>query len=148
MAKTRLNRNGDIVSIMAEKVKELSYLDEQSALLNDLALFIHALNVRAGWWTNIDTGEPLDRNVPEMLALTHSEISEGLEAYRKNAMDDHLPHRSGIEVELADAIIRILDLAGGLNLDIGEALVEKLVYNSNRSDHKIENRKLVDGKKI
>jgi NTP pyrophosphatase (non-canonical NTP hydrolase) len=62
-------------------------------------------------------------------------------------MDDKLPHRKGLEVELADAMIRILDMAGGLGLDIGGALVEKLEYNSNRADHKPENRLKEGGKK-
>jgi NTP pyrophosphatase (non-canonical NTP hydrolase) len=52
-----------------------------------------------------------------------------------------------IEVELADAVIRILDIAGGLKLDLGGALEEKFRYNQNRSDHKIENRKATNGKK-
>jgi NTP pyrophosphatase (non-canonical NTP hydrolase) len=66
------------------------------------------------------------------LALIHSEVSEALEAERKDLMDTHLPHRSGLEVELADAMIRILDLAGGLNLDLGGAVEEKLEYNKSR----------------
>ena len=62
-------------------------------------------------------------------------------------MDRHLPHRKGIEVELADAIIRICDLAGALDLDLSAAIYEKLEYNRNRADHKIENRKSQGGKK-
>lgn len=55
-------------------------------------------------------------------------------------------HRPGIEVELADAVIRIFDLAGGFNLDLGGAIAEKPAYNANRADHKPENRKLDGGK--
>jgi ribosome-associated protein YbcJ (S4-like RNA binding protein) len=53
-----------------------------------------------------------------------------------------------IEVELADAIIRIGDLAAYLGLDLGGATVEKLAYNSVREDHKIENRRGKNGKKF
>lgn len=67
---------------------------------------------------------------------------------RKNLPDDHLPHRQMIEVELADAIIHILDTARFLKLDVGGAVVEKLQYNSTRADHKRENRDGVNGKKI
>lgn len=80
------------------------------------------------------------------LALVHSEVSEGLEGHRKGKMDDKLPHRPMLEVELADAIIRALDLGGGLGLDVGGAIAEKLAYNAVREDHKIENRIAEGGK--
>lgn len=82
------------------------------------------------------------------IALIHSEVSEALEGARKNLMDDHLPHRKMIEVELADVIIRVADLCGALKLDLGGAVVEKLEYNANRADHKKENRNKVGGKKF
>lgn len=106
----------------------------------------HAEAVNAGWYTDIHTGKKLVRNVPEMIALIHSEVSEALEGYRKHQMDDKLPHRLAIEVELADALIRIYDLAGYLDLDIGGAVVEKILFNRNREDHKIENRLKAGGK--
>jgi hypothetical protein len=106
---------------------------------------IHRANVQVGWWDNISVE---DANVvPAKLALVHSEISEALEGHRKGLMDDKLPHRSMIEVELADAVIRILDLAGALGLNLGGAICEKLEYNATRADHKRENRELVGGKK-
>lgn len=46
-------------------------------------------------------------------------------------MDDKIPHRSMLEVELADALIRICDMAGGLGLDLEGAVLEKLEYNQN-----------------
>jgi NTP pyrophosphatase (non-canonical NTP hydrolase) len=109
---------------------------------------IHRRNVDAGWWSDLQTGESLKgkRNVGEMLCLVHSEISEAMEGHRKGLMDDKLPHRPIIEVELADAVIRILDIAGGLDLDLGGAVAEKMEYNRKRDDHKRENR-LKDGGK-
>ena len=83
-----------------------------------------------------------------MLCLIHSEISEAMEGHRKNLMDDKLPHRSMLEVELADAVIRICDMCGGLGLDLEGAIYEKLEYNKNRADHKIENRLSENGKKF
>lgn len=92
------------------------------------------------------TAEEVSRTVPEKLCLTHSELSEAMEGHRKGLMDDKLPWRPMLEVELADTIIRIFDLAGALQLDLGGAVVEKLAYNSIRPDHKPEARAAEGGK--
>jgi len=63
-------------------------------------------------------------------------------------MDDHLPHRKMEEVEMADAIIRILHLAGRFEYDLAGAIEEKLQYNAKRADHKPENRAAEGGKKF
>lgn len=110
----------------------------------------------SGWWTDLRTGEALNNqageeakvNIPEKLMLIVSEVAEAMEGHRKNLQDDKLPHRKMLEVELADAVIRIFDLAGGLSLDLSGAIVEKLQYNANREDHKIANRQSENGKKF
>ena len=110
----------------------------------------HSLADQAGWWTDIKTGEPLTGNplaFAARLMLVVSELSEAIEGHRKDLNDDKLPHRKMVEVELADAVIRILDIAGAYDLDVGGAIAEKLAYNSKRADHKIENRLADDGKK-
>jgi len=113
--------------------------------VNSLVEDIHRANVSVGWWDGIS---PSDANVvPAKLALVHSEISEALEGHRKDLMDDKLPHRTMVEVELADAIIRIMDLAGAMGLDLGGAIKEKLEFNAIRLDHKRENRAATGGKK-
>ena len=88
------------------------------------------------------------REIATKLALIHSEVSEALEGVRKGKMDDHLPDLPAIEVELADAAIRIFDLAGALYLDLGSAIVRKLAYNAQRKDHTREARAAAGGKKI
>ena len=88
--------------------------------LNELAARVHGANAK--WWTDIHTGQPLKRNVGELLMLTVSELAEAMEGHRKNLPDDKLPHRSAFEVELVDAIIRILDIGAGLSLDLGRSV--------------------------
>lgn len=115
---------------------------------NELQFICHNLAVSSGWWTDLQTGEDMrgKRNVGELLCLIHSEISEAMEGHRKNLMDDKLPHRKALEVEMADAVIRLMDMAGGFDMDIGGAIAEKLKYNQSRADHKPENRVLDGGK--
>lgn len=108
----------------------------------------HELAVKQGWYHDPVTGEFKDRNAGELIALCHSELSEALEAIRKDLNDDKLLHRPGVEVELADCVIRICDMAGYLGLDLGGAIAEKLTYNENRADHKPENRAKQGGKKF
>jgi len=86
--------------------------------LNELRDRVKAANVK--WWTDLETGLPIKRNKGELLALVISELSEALEGERKDLMDDHLPDRRMAEVEMGDCCIRILDYAGGFNIDIDE----------------------------
>lgn len=106
----------------------------------------HTASADAGWWTGIDRNDIWV--ISAKLALIHSEVSEALEGARKDAFDDHLPHRKMLEVELADAMIRIADLAGALMLDLAGALVEKMEYNRQRQDHKSEVRAGALGKRV
>lgn len=73
--------------------------------INELAKTIHAQNVDAGWW-------PEDTCIYTKIQLISTEVAEATEGERKNLMDDHLPHRRMGEVELADVLIRTLDLGG------------------------------------
>ena len=86
-----------------------------------------------GWW------DDPDRNIGEILALIHSEVSEALEVYRLKGKDslkekwfDEKGKPEGFTVELADVVIRIADLCGELGLDLESALTTKLSYNQTR----------------
>ena len=95
------------------------------------------------------------------IALIHAEVSEGLEAHRKDLMDDKLCHRLGLETEIADAMIRQFDLAGGMSraarlgvvtpgfhhMNLGTAVQEKRGFNLIRPDHKLTARRASGGKK-
>ena len=107
----------------------------------------HKTALDAGWYTDPATGEPVTRNFGEVVALMHSELSEALEADRKGLMDDKLPHRDGREVDFADLILRVLDTAAALGLDVAGALIEKNRFNAQRADHKLSARQAENGKK-
>ena len=95
------------------------------------------------------------------IALIHSEISEAMEAHRKDLKDDKLSHRLGLETEISDAIIRQFDLTGAMNhaaelgvvdpethkLNIESSISEKMDFNKTREDHKISVRQMTNGKK-
>ena len=115
--------------------------------VNELRDLCFSESFKNGWHTD-ENGEILDKNKGEMISLMHSEISEALEGERKGLMDSHLPSRPMAEVELADAIIRIMDYCGKWEYDIGGAIKEKLEYNKTREDHKRQTRMKIGGKKF
>jgi len=119
------------------------FIEMGVAYLCDLS---HVLACRAGWWDGRDVNRPLDFGA--CIALIHSEVSEALEGGRKGLDDAHLPHRPSVEVEFADAIIRICDTACAMQLDLGGAILEKLAYNVTRADHSREARAAAGGKKL
>jgi NTP pyrophosphatase (non-canonical NTP hydrolase) len=93
--------------------------------LKILAQEINEIN-RANGWNVVSPDSWKDRyHIPSALALIHSEVSEALEAFR------HTDHDNFAE-ELADTLIRVLDMAGGLGIDIDKEVRTKLEANKNR----------------
>ena len=80
-------------------------MSKDNRYIDSLAGFVHKQNVEAGWWGK-------NRCIDTCFQLVSTELSEATEGERKDLMDDHLEHRKMGEVELADALIRLLDLAG------------------------------------
>lgn len=113
--------------------------------LNFLSKSIYKANKEKGFWDK-------ERNVGELLMLITSELGEAMEAHRKGkfanrrlyeAIDptnrpnhDIFSFRSTIkdsfEDEIADTLIRLLDLCGGLGIDIAWHVENKLKYNKTR----------------
>ncbi len=91
--------------------------------IDKLSAEIYQQNKDAGWW------DDPDRCVFQCLQLVSTELAEATEGERKDLMDDHLPDRKMGEVELADALIRLLDLAGRYDWVFDEyAHVHELVH--------------------
>jgi NTP pyrophosphatase (non-canonical NTP hydrolase) len=95
-------------------------------VIQELQNSCHTTAKSKGWWDG-------ERNDGELIALMHSELSEALEALRNRTnCDDHIPEFTGVEAEMADCVIRILDFSAARDLRLAEAIIAKMEYNSNR----------------
>lgn len=95
-----------------------------------------------------------DKNIGEMLCLIHSEVSEALEADRKDKYyqnnidvlngwvsdDDFHTHytaeaKGTFEEEMADIMIRVMDLCEYKKIDLEGHIVAKMRFNSMREKY-------------
>ena len=165
---TTFNENG------ASRIAELTQAETEALwIMEEMTTFTHEIHRARGWWTKLVKNDGVfpeeddsayieedlgcdyqigerpagSKSIGDIISLIHSEVSEAYEAHRTNMPDKNLPEYLGIEVELADAIIRILDAAGGLNLRVAEAMIFKLKFNKERADHSKAARLAEHGKK-
>jgi len=81
---------------------------------------VHLNAKEHGWWEGRS-----EKDIPTMLCLIHSEVSEALEGYRNN-------DTANFAEELADIVIRVLDMAEGFGIDLEEELIKKHAFNMER----------------
>lgn len=118
------------IEVPGESIPRVQYPDtfedKLSEMLKELGYSIHVDNLNKGFWAN--------PNLSEKIALIHSEVSELLEATRKETIErsEHIPEFYAFEEEIADIIIRTLDLADRYGSRVGPAIFAKLEYNRNR----------------
>lgn len=124
--------------------------------LNVLSIELHMNAMNKGFWDDVHQIKDIIREhteqwpegqkltfrsrldamiMAEKIALEHSELSEALEAARKdpNAPDRDCPAFKAIEIERADAIIRILEVSRHEGHRIGEAIIAKHKFNQGRA---------------
>lgn len=125
--------------------------------ISETIQLVHKTAVEKGFWEDKE-----NKNVGELLMLSVSELSEALEADRKgkhaikndwnwskNAIDIDLENvgnsdknyfinafegaiKDTFEDEIADTVIRLFDLCGGLGIDLEYHIYHKMRYNSTR----------------
>ena len=86
--------------------------------LNELAQICHSIAVEKGFWEK-------ERNIGEALMLIVTELAEAMEAHRHQ-------DQANFKEELADTFIRLLDLCGGLKIDIEGEIQQKCLKNKQR----------------
>lgn len=95
------------------------------------------LAVTKGFWTAEQKANPDKSWVPEKLMLIVSELAEAMEDYRagkdlKQVVLNDSGKPEGFPTELADAVIRIMDLAEALDIPLAETIEQKHLYNTTR----------------
>ena len=103
--------------------------------INQLQKQVHELAVKKGWcdsqkWyarllRKIGIRIRVKRSIPELLALIHCELSEALQEYRKGNMKK-------FREEIADAVIRILNMCGEWDINLQEEILKKHNFNKTR----------------
>lgn len=120
-------------------MNEFLLTQEEIAALRSIGRKFYGASKARGWHDK-------PREIGTRIALAHSELSEALEGFRKDKMDDHLPNRKNAEVEIGDCIIRLFDTAETEGFDLASAIAEKHEYNLTREDHSLEARAKEGGK--
>lgn len=129
---TNMNRDIREVPAGATKVELVQYEPETS----ESDYFVSFFNQQAARALSITEAhgfsEDADRT-GEKIALMHGELSEALEAYRKDiTVSEHIPEFTGMEEEFADTIIRIMSFAFKNGLRVAEAILAKQNFNNAR----------------
>jgi NTP pyrophosphatase (non-canonical NTP hydrolase) len=113
------------------------------AMINALDQDAHEVNRKNGWWvkriqmiqTLEDVGiDPHPHLAIELLGLVGTEVSEAIEAARNHPRSEwkNFERKDSMVREMADVIIRLMDLARFYDLPLGAAVVDGIIANQKR----------------
>lgn len=124
----------DAINYMNDEEKyKTDLLLRASEVIDILAIYQHQLMKEEGWWDN-------PREDGTLLMLMTSEISECMEAIRKDFGNSDKTGMPLALEELADTVIRILDFCGSKDWPLGKAIVRKMEYNRTRKNWSSSNK--------
>lgn len=102
---------------------ESAHRQEMTDAIEGMIGFIHVVNVANGWF------DGTKREFGMELALIHSEVSEMLEAYRK---DNWSGEKDSVQDEAADILIRLLDFCYRNDINLTKQFFAKMRINEGR----------------
>ena len=125
-----MNPEDDPAFEISHEDHELQQLEHEFVeAFSNYAAYIHRCMELKGFW-------PQNREFKELLLLLHTEISEAAEGLRHgNKPSEHIPEYSAMEEEMADLVIRVMDMGVGKYLSLAQAIVDKMRFNQTR-EHK------------
>ena len=111
--------------IMREELNEITPI-------NKWVYEIHKNAVQHGWYDGNSA-----KNFGELLMLVVTEVAEVMEEYRNGRLmrETYVNEKGkmcGIPSELADIVIRVMDICGYYEIDLEQAIAEKHEYNKSR----------------
>lgn len=126
-----INKYGPVLITNYPINDEKSKFDVTKKTIEEWKWEIHANAVEHGWY------DGPEKNFGELLMLVVTEVAEVMEEYRKgrHMKESYLNEEGkicGVPSELADIVIRVMDICAHYDIDLEQAIAQKHEYNKSR----------------